>query len=46
VPVTKGIHVVEVRFRGTFSLWTAWWVSALAWAGLLAAGLRRGLARA
>jgi hypothetical protein len=46
VPVTKGIHVVEVRFRGTFSLWTAWWVSALAWAGLLVAGLRRGLARA
>jgi hypothetical protein len=35
VPLSSGRHVVELRFAGSARLWTAWWLSTLAWAGLL-----------
>ena len=35
VPLASGRHIVELRFVGSTRLWTAWWLSAIAWAGLL-----------
>jgi hypothetical protein len=35
VPLASGRQAVELRFVGSTRLWTAWWLSALAWAGLL-----------
>ena len=43
VPVAAGRHVVEVDFRGTPAFWAAWWVSAVAWAGLAWWWVKRGL---
>jgi len=35
VPLASGRHIVELRFAGSARLWTAWWLSAVVWAGLV-----------
>jgi hypothetical protein len=35
IPLASGRQIVELRFVGSTKLWTAWWLSAMAWAGLL-----------